>query len=98
MVLEVALLDIKPGQAHEFEAAFIQAQKIISAMKGYVSHQLLKCLEKADRYILLVNWETLEDHIRGFRGSTEYQEWRRLTHHFYDPLPDVEHYGALAVD
>ena len=95
MVLEVAILDVKPGQSQEFEAAFGQAQSIISSMKGYVSHQLQKSLEKPDRYILLVNWQTLEDHTQGFRGSTEYQEWRRLLHHFYDPFPEVEHYMEL---
>ncbi len=96
MVLEVAILDIKPGQSQDFETAFGQAQAIISSMKGYVSHQLQKCLEKPNRYILLVNWQTLEDHTQGFRGSAEYQEWRRLLHHFYDPFPEVEHYELVA--
>ena len=95
MVLEVAILDVKSGQTQDFETAFLQAQTIISSMKGYVSHQLQKCLEKPNRYILLVNWQTLEDHTLGFRGSDAYQEWRRLLHHFYDPFPDVEHYETL---
>jgi heme-degrading monooxygenase HmoA len=98
MVLEVAILDVKPGLSDDFEAVFTQAQMIISSMKGYVSHQLQRCLEKSDRYILLVAWETLEDHTEGFRGSPEYQEWRRLLHHFYDPFPDVEHYQAVKAD
>ena len=93
--MEVAILDVKPDQTQDFETAFLQAQTIISSMKGYVSHQLQKCLEKPNRYILLVNWDTLEDHTQGFRGSDAYQEWRRLLHHFYDPFPDVEHYEIL---
>ncbi len=93
--MEVAILDVKSGQTQDFETAFLQAQTIISSMKGYVSHQLQKCLEKPNRYILLVNWQTLEDHTLGFRGSDAYQEWRRLLHHFYDPFPDVEHYETL---
>ena len=95
MILEVAILDVIPGQETEFEAAFAQAQAIISSMKGYVTHQLQRCLEKENRYILLVNWETLEDHTKGFRGSSEYQEWRKLLHHFYDPFPTVEHYRLV---
>ena len=86
------MLDVKPGQSKDFEAAFHQAQTIISSMEGYISHQLQKCIEKPTRYILLVNWQTLEDHTQGFRGSTAYQEWRSLLHHFYDPFPEVEHY------
>lgn len=92
MILEVAILNVKPNQEIEFEAAFEKAQKIVSSMNGYVSHQLQCCIEKNNQYILLINWETLEDHTEGFRKSKEYQEWRALLHHFYDPFPKVEHY------
>ena len=95
MILEVALLDVKPGETAEFEAAFEKAQNIISSMSGYTSHQLQKCLENPNRYILLVNWQTLEDHTKGFRESPEYQEWRAMLHHFYDPFPTVEHYETV---
>ena len=95
MILEVAILDIKPGLESEFETAFEKAQKIISSMSGYVSHQLQRCLENPNRYILLVNWQTLEDHTKGFRESDEYQEWRAMLHHFYDPFPTVEHYESV---
>ncbi len=71
MVLEVAILNVKPGQEKEFESAFATAQEIISSMPGYVSHELQQCLEKNSRYLLLVNWETLEDHTVGFRGSEQ---------------------------
>ena len=95
MILEVAILDVKPGQQADFESAFNEAQTIISAMPGYLSHQLQRCLENSDRYILLVNWQTLEHHTRGFRESAEYQRWRELLHHFYDPFPQVEHYQTV---
>jgi heme-degrading monooxygenase HmoA len=95
MVLEVAILDVIPGQEKDFEAAFARASGIISSITGYVSHQLQHCLEKPNRYILLVNWETLEAHTVGFRRSERYQEWKQLLHHFYDPFPIVEHYELL---
>jgi heme-degrading monooxygenase HmoA len=95
MILEVAILDVKGGQEHQFEQAFSEASRIIAGMKGYISHQLRRCMEKRHRYILLVNWQTLEDHTTGFRQSPEYQEWKRLLHHFYDPFPTVEHYEAV---
>ncbi len=95
MILEVAILDVKPGQEAEFELAFGKAQEIISGMVGYVSHQLQKCIEIKSRYILLVNWQTIEHHTIGFRESSEYQEWRNLLHHFYEPFPDVEHYEPV---
>jgi len=92
MILEVAILHVKNNLIDEFENSFLTAQKIISKMKGYLSHELKKCLEDPGKYILLVNWETLEDHTIGFRESKEYQEWKELLHHFYDPFPTVEHY------
>jgi heme-degrading monooxygenase HmoA len=95
MILEIARLQIKPGQCVAFEAAFAKAETIIAGMKGYINHQLQRCLENDHRYVLLVNWQTLEDHTIGFRGSAEYQTWRALLHHFYDPFPTVEHFAAV---
>ena len=75
--------------------AFGQAQQIIAGMRGYRSHSLSACLERPGRYLLLVEWESLEDHTEGFRQSTEYQQWRDLLHHFYEPFPEVEHYEPV---
>jgi heme-degrading monooxygenase HmoA len=92
MVLEVAVLNVVPNQKEAFESAFTKASPINSGMPGYLSHQWQHCVEKQNRYILLVKWEKLEDHTVGFRGSEGYQEWSKLLHHFYDPFPAVEHY------
>jgi heme-degrading monooxygenase HmoA len=95
MILEVAILDVKPGLAHEFETAFKLASNLIASIPGYISHQLQRCIETANRYILLVHWQTLEDHLVRFRQSPEYQTWRSLLHRFYDPFPVVEHYEIV---
>ncbi len=95
MILETAPLQIKLGQTAAFESAFAQAQLIIASMPGYLSHELQRCIEDDHQYLLLVRWETLEDHTIGFRQSAQYQEWRKLLHHFYDPFPTVLHYAAL---
>jgi heme-degrading monooxygenase HmoA len=93
MILELAILNVIPGQESAFEAAFSHAVSILTSMRGYSSHELRRCVEHADRYILLVHWQSLEDHTVGFRTSPEYQQWKALLHHFYDPFPTVEHYG-----
>jgi heme-degrading monooxygenase HmoA len=95
MILEVAVLQVRAGESAAFEKAFAAAQTIISSMNGYISHQLQRCLEEPDKYLLLVRWRRLEDHAIGFRQSAEYQEWRRLLHHFYDPFPVVEHFELV---
>jgi len=87
------VLDVKPGEAGRFEQAFARAEPLIASAAGYQRHELRRCLEAADRYLLLVWWETLEAHTRGFRGSAAYQEWKALLHHFYEPFPAVEHYA-----
>lgn len=95
MILELALLDVLPEKTKAFELVFAEAQSIIMSMKGYISHELRKCREKNNRYVLLVHWQKLEDHTVGFRQSAEYQQWKELLHHFYSPFPVVEHYDAL---
>jgi heme-degrading monooxygenase HmoA len=97
MILEVAILNIKHGQTADFEAAFREASPIIAGNNGYLGHELQKCVENDHQYILLVRWETLEDHTVGFRGSELYQDWKRLLHHFYDPFPTVEHYVGIPI-
>lgn len=95
MILEAVFLPVIPGKEAEFEAAFKKASSIIASMKGYISHELQRCIEAPSKYLLLVRWETLEDHMVGFRGSPQYQEWRKLLHHFYDPFPTVEHFQKI---
>jgi heme-degrading monooxygenase HmoA len=95
MIMEVAILDVKPGLTVEFEAAFKEASALISSMSGYISHELQRCIKVKNRYILLVRWQKLEDHTDGFRQSQQYEAWRALLHHFYDPFPTVEHYGLV---
>ena len=95
MILEVAILNVTPGREADFESAFRRASPIIASMDGYISHQLQHCVEAGNRYLLLVQWETLEAHTVGFRSSEKYQEWRKLLHHFYDPFPTVEHYELV---
>ena len=95
MVTELAILDVRPGQEAEFEVAFTEAKAIIAACAGFKSLNLERCLERPNRYLLLVGWNRLEDHTVGFRGSEAYSEWRRLLHHFYEPFPTVEHYTKV---
>lgn len=95
-ILEVAILNIKSGLVPEFEAAFKKASAIIATMPGYISHELQRCIEVENRYILLVRWQTLEDHTVRFRQSSQYDEWRSLLHHFYEPFPVVEHYEVVS--
>ncbi|WP_199615236.1 antibiotic biosynthesis monooxygenase family protein [Paenibacillus alkalitolerans] len=95
MVLEAVMLQVKQGMEQQFEDAFREASTIVSSMEGYISHELHRCMEVKGKYLLLVHWETLEHHTVGFRQSPEYQEWKKLLHHFYDPFPTVEHFEKV---
>ncbi len=92
MILEIALLNVTVGKEREFEKAFLQAQSIIKKMPGYISHELKKSADSTNRYLLMVRWETVEHHTKGFRKSPEYQEWKKMLHHFYNPVPRVEYF------
>jgi heme-degrading monooxygenase HmoA len=95
MVLEHAVLEVKPTETEAFENAFATAIAIISASPGCRNVRLEHCVEQANRYLLLVEWDSLEAHTQGFRGSPAYEEWRARLHHFYEPMPTVEHYEAV---
>lgn len=95
MILEVAVLNVIDGRQKQFEKDFDTAGQYISSIKGYNKHSLNKCIGQENKYILLVEWDSLEDHITGFRKSKQYQHWKQLLHHYYDPFPTVEHYERI---
>lgn len=98
MVLEAVILQVKNGFENDFEDAFKKASRIISSMNGYFSHELHRCIEVKGKYLLLVRWKSLEDHTIGFRKSPQYQEWKKLLHHFYDPFPEVDHFEQVELN
>lgn len=95
MVLEHALLPVRAGQEAAFEAALDQALPIIRSAPGCRQAQVSRCVERPGTYLLLVQWERIEDHDPGFRGSPAYPQWRQLLHRFYDPFPEVLHFAPL---
>ena len=98
MILEVARLDVRPGQEDAFLAAFAEARPLIEATDGFGRLDLRRCVDEGStsRFLLVVEWASVEAHIVGFRGSDRYERWRELLHHFYDPFPVVEHYEVVA--
>jgi len=95
MILELATIDIKTGTNAEFENALSKAQHVISKSKGYIGHQFQKCIEQDNRYVLLIRWETLEDHTKGFRESELFKEWRALIGPYFEIPPVVQHYAPI---
>lgn len=95
MILEVAVLNVKPGRTQDFEKDFQTAAQYISSIQGYIKHSLQKCIEVDNQYLLLVEWTSVEAHEVGFRKSPQYQEWKALLHDYYNPFPQVLHYKSL---
>ncbi|MGO8825408.1 MAG: antibiotic biosynthesis monooxygenase family protein [Acidimicrobiales bacterium] len=95
MITEHALLDVIAGREDEFVRSMERAKAIVGASPGFVSLRVERCIERPSCFLLLVEWERLEDHTEGFRGSAAYQDWRAALHHFYDPFPVVEHFEVV---
>jgi heme-degrading monooxygenase HmoA len=95
MITEHAVLNVVPGQEDEFMATMDRAKELIAASPGFQSLRIERGLENISTFLLLVQWDSLEAHTGGFRGSAAYQEWRSLLHHFYDPFPVVEHFEGV---
>jgi heme-degrading monooxygenase HmoA len=92
MILEHALVDIKPGQEDAFEAAFAEAKKVLAAADGCRSISLRRGIESPSRYLLLVEWDSVDDHTVGFRESERFTQWRALIGLYFDGSPSVDHY------
>lgn len=95
MILEAAVINIKEGTKDQFEKSFQEAQLVIGQANGYLSHQLQNCLENKNKYLLLVKWQTLEDHMEGFRKSDLFHQWRSIIGPYFETPPAVEHYELV---
>jgi heme-degrading monooxygenase HmoA len=91
MILEIAQIDVKPGMEAAFEAGVAQAAPIFARAKGCKGMELQRSIEMPSRYRLFVRWETVENHTVDFRGSPDFQEWRKLVGHCFAAPPVVEH-------
>ena len=95
MIVELAQLTITSGREAEFEAVFPTAIAVLAGAKGYLAHELRRSVETPSRYALRVEWETLEDHTIGFRGSPAYTQWRGHVGPFFGQPPVVEHFQPV---
>ena len=91
MILEIAQIDVKPGMEGEFEAGVAKAAPLFKRAKGCQGMELHRSVEKPERYRLFVRRDTVENHTVDFRGSADFQEWRKLVGHCFASPPEVEH-------
>ena len=95
MILEAAMLYVHPTDLATFEADFVKASQIICQANGYIEHELQKCMEVENKYLLLVKWDTLENHTTDFRSSDLFEQWRAIVHPYFESKPIVEHFTTL---
>ena len=91
MILEIAEIEVKSGMEGEFELGVAKAAPIFQRAKGCRAMELQRSIEKPSRYRLFVRWETLESHTVDFRGSPDFEAWRKLVGHCFERPPEVEH-------
>ena len=96
MILELADIRIHPGQNAAFEEAIARGLHVaISQAKGVQSYTVNRGIESAERYVLQVVWNTLEDHTVGFRQSDLFTQWRAIVGPFFAVPPVVEHFNLV---
>jgi heme-degrading monooxygenase HmoA len=91
-VLEHVLLEVVPDLEVAFETAFDEARHLVAGSPGCRSVRLSRCVEEPHRYLLLIEWNSLDDHVVGFRQSEAFTAWRGLLAQYWDPLPTVLHF------
>ena len=97
MIYELAEIEVKEGQGDAFAAAVEKALPLFRGSKGCHGVRLTRSLEHPYRFRLLVEWETVEDHMEGFRHSPQFNDWRALVSPYFANSPRVEHLETLMV-
>lgn len=98
MIRELAEIDIKSGHEGEFEAAVARASRLFLEAKGCRSFMIFRSMEQPSRYRMVIEWETIEDHMVEFRNSDAFLEWRRLAGPHFASTPRVEHLTLVSQD
>jgi heme-degrading monooxygenase HmoA len=96
MILEHAVINVTPGTESSFETDFAEAKSVLASCPGCLRIQMHKGVEHPSRYLLLVEWETIDDHLVGFRQSQSFTKWRALIGPHFDGSPEVDHYEVLS--
>ena len=97
MILEIADIRIAPGQQAAFDAAIQHGlATVVSRAKGFRGFKVNQGMESPERYVLMIYWETLEDHTVGFREGPLFPQWRAIVGPFFTAPPVVEHFTLLA--
>lgn len=97
MILEIADIRIQPGQQAAFEAALQQGvDSVIAQARGFRGYKVNKGIESPERYLLMIFWDTLDDHTVHFRGGPLFPQWRALVGPFFAAPPQVEHFTLLS--
>jgi heme-degrading monooxygenase HmoA len=92
MVLEVALIDVQPGREDEFAAAYAQARPWLADTEGCITVRMTRGIESPSRFVLLVEWESVQAHEENFRATDRFTQWRTLIGPFFAQPPLVEHF------
>lgn len=95
MVLEVAVFNIKPGEEEAFAAAYATARELVETTPGCLSVRMTRGVESPSRFVLLIEWESVDAHIDNFRATDRFPAWRGLLGPHFDGAPLVEHYTDL---
>ncbi|MEZ4670140.1 MAG: antibiotic biosynthesis monooxygenase family protein [Anaerolineae bacterium] len=95
MILEIVITQVKEGQEEAFEVAFKEATKLVVTAKGFIANELQRCIETKGRYVHMIRWESVDDHMVGFRGSPEFQKFREMLAPFYAAPSHMEHYEMV---
>lgn len=92
MILEHADIRIDPAKSSAFEEAILRGVTTVAAKsKGFKGFKVNRSIESPGRYLLMIYWDTLEDHTVGFRGSDAFAQWRAIVGPFFAQPPVVEH-------
>lgn len=97
MVLEITLIDVIPGQEQAFASAYRQAHRLLTASEGCLGARMTRGVETPSRFVGIVKWESVDDHLTNFRETDRYEQYRDLLVRYLAAPPVVEHFTDLGV-
>jgi len=96
MIVEVAIIRAKPGEADQMREGLRAARNVTSQAVGYLGSTFHQGIEDPQRFVLAIQWESMDAHMKGFREGPLFPQWRSHFGQYIDGTPDVSHFEVIA--
>jgi quinol monooxygenase YgiN len=97
MIVEYTRYKIDENRRAAFVNDYRKAAESLMASKNCLAHELTQCTEDEGHFILRIEWNSEEGHLKEFRNSAEFKSFFPLVRSYVNDIEEMRHYRLTDV-